>query len=71
MKIENIFLKVILKLINFNQNVNQVSDTNIYNFEIKSINEKIIKFSQFKGKVILLVNTASFCGFTKQYKGLE
>ena len=35
------------------------------------IGEKPLPLSQFKGKVILIVNTASQCGFTKQYSGLQ
>jgi glutathione peroxidase len=35
------------------------------------IGEKPLPLSQFKGKVILIVNTASQCGFTKQYDGLQ
>lgn len=43
----------------------------IYDFKIKSLDGGEIDFSQFKGKKILIVNTASKCGFTPQYKGLE
>jgi len=42
-----------------------------YDFEIKSITGEIIKFKDFQNKPILLVNTASFCGFTKQYEDLQ
>ena len=43
-----------------------------YDFEFESLtSEKKIKLSEFKGKVILIVNTASNCGFTKQYKTLQ
>lgn len=44
---------------------------NIYDFEVKTIDGKIISMSQYKGKVLLIVNVASKCGFTKQYEGLE
>ncbi len=44
---------------------------NIYNIEIKSLQNNPILFSDFKGKYILFVNVASKCGFTPQYKGLE
>ena len=42
-----------------------------YDFSIKSITGKIINFNDYKNKVILIVNTASFCGFTKQYEELQ
>ena len=44
---------------------------NIFDFSCKDINGKEIDFSNYKGKVVLIVNTASKCGFTPQYKGLE
>ena len=43
----------------------------IYDFEAKSIQGEVIPFSNFSDKVLLLVNTASQCGFTPQFKGLE
>ncbi len=43
----------------------------VYSFKVKDINGKIIDFSTFKGKKILIVNTASACGYTPQYADLE
>lgn len=43
----------------------------IYDFKVESLDGGIIDFSAFKGKKILVVNTASQCGFTPQYEGLE
>ena len=42
-----------------------------YDFQIESINGEIINFQEYENKVILLVNTASYCGFTKQYDDLQ
>lgn len=44
---------------------------NIYSFKVEGIDGKSIDLSTFKGKKILIVNTASKCGFTPQYKDLE
>lgn len=43
----------------------------IYDFTAKNNKGKDMDFTQFKGKVLLIINTASKCGFTPQYKGLE
>lgn len=43
----------------------------IYDFKVESLDGKEINFADFKGKKILIVNTASECGFTPQYADLE
>jgi glutathione peroxidase len=43
----------------------------IYDFKVKDIHGKSVGLDRYKGKVMLIVNTASQCGFTPQYKGLE
>ncbi|WP_394755919.1 glutathione peroxidase [Rhodoferax sp.] len=43
----------------------------VYDFEAQQINGQSVALSQFKGKVMLIVNTASACGFTPQFAGLE
>ena len=42
-----------------------------YDLNIESISGEIINFGNFKDKVVLVVNTASYCGFTKQYEDLQ
>lgn len=44
---------------------------NLYNFSIQDIDGNTVNLDKFKGKPILLVNTASRCGFTKQYANLS
>jgi glutathione peroxidase len=45
--------------------------TSIYDFTARDIDGKERSLGEFRGKVLLIVNTASQCGFTYQYKGLE
>ena len=55
-----------------NSNKNNMNDNpSVYNIKINSISGEPINLSDFKGKKILFVNTASKCGFTKQYEDLE
>jgi glutathione peroxidase len=45
--------------------------TDIYDFEVRQIDGAQVPLSRFKGQVLLIVNTASHCGFTPQFGGLE
>ena len=55
----------------FKSNVNANYDKIFYDFKIESITGETINFNEYKNKVILIVNTASYCGFTKQYTDLQ
>jgi len=45
--------------------------TSLYDFSARTIDGAEVSLADYKGKVLLLVNTASKCGFTPQYEGLE
>lgn len=47
------------------------SNTSLYDFTVKDIHGKDFAFSTLKGKAVVIVNVASKCGYTPQYKGLE
>jgi glutathione peroxidase len=55
----------------FKTSVSANYEKKIYDFSIESINGEIINFKDYKNKAILIVNTASYCGFTKQYDELQ
>ena len=46
-------------------------EKSFYDFSIESITGETINFDEYKNKVVLIVNTASYCGFTKQYDELQ
>ena len=51
----------------FSENYDKV----LYDFKIESITGEVIDFNEFQNKVVLITNTASYCGFTKQYSDLQ
>jgi glutathione peroxidase len=62
--------KLLIGLLFFTQLFGGTS-MSIYDIEAKDIDGNIVKLDKYKGKVMLIVNVASKCGFTGQYKGLQ
>tara|TARA_B100001123_G_C15322176_1_gene1028325 strand:- start:1275 stop:1841 length:567 start_codon:yes stop_codon:yes gene_type:complete len=70
----NVFIYLIITnffMFSFNHSAKSNYDKLFYDFSIKSLNGNNINLNNYRGKVILLVNLASHCGFTKQYNGLQ
>ena len=67
---KNKFLLILLIMIN-SLAVNAQSNPTIYQFKVKDLSGKTFDFASLKGKKILIVNTASKCGYTPQYEQLE
>ncbi len=55
----------------FKNTVTANYEKKFYDFNIESISGEILDFNDYKNKVVLIVNTASYCGFTKQYEDLQ
>ena len=58
-------------MILFSSNASAKYDKLFYDFNIKSIDGEDLDLDKYKNNVVLLVNLASYCGFTKQYAGLQ
>ncbi|MBT8394156.1 MAG: glutathione peroxidase [Flavobacteriaceae bacterium] len=71
MNLKILTMCLILPLFGKSQSSVQDPKTSIYDIEISSLSGENIDLSEFKGKKILFVNTASKCGFTGQYKDLQ
>jgi glutathione peroxidase len=66
------FLTVITIIMFFFNNLAKAEYEKIfYDFNIESINGELINFKEYKNKAVLVVNTASYCGFTNQYEELQ
>jgi glutathione peroxidase len=66
------FLTVITIIMFFFNNMAKSDYEKIfYDFNIEGINGELINFKEYKNKAVLVVNTASYCGFTNQYEELQ
>ncbi|MFP5518973.1 MAG: glutathione peroxidase [Bdellovibrionia bacterium] len=70
-KIWILSLGILFAVQSFAGEMSSANPKSFFDFKVKSIAGQEVDFQQYKGKVILVVNTASQCGFTPQLKGLE
>ncbi len=58
-------------MISFKSSISSAYDKVFYDFKIESVSGNLLSLDKYKNKIILLVNTASYCGFTNQYSDLQ
>jgi len=66
-----VFIILTIFMFFFKSSVMANYDKVFYDFKIEGVSGEIINLSDYKNKVVLIVNTASYCGFTKQYDELQ
>ena len=66
-----IFVVLVFIMFFFKNFASAKYDKVFYDLQINSISGELIDFNKYKDKAVLVVNTASYCGFTKQYEGLQ
>jgi glutathione peroxidase len=68
---KNLLILTTLIMFSFFEKVDAKYERLFFDLSINSIDNKMINLSEYKGKIVLLVNVASKCGFTKQYTDLQ
>ena len=66
-----LFAVILIGMFNFKTATNANYEQTFFDFSIKSNTGEIINLNKYKNNVILIVNTASYCGFTKQYSDMQ
>ena len=67
-----VFISSVFIIMFFFKNFSSANyDKVFYDLQINSISGELIDFKDYKNKAVLVVNTASYCGFTKQYEDLQ
>lgn len=61
----------VMSFFGFGKPAKAADSRTLYDFTLTAIDGQPMPLSAYRGRVVLLVNTASFCGFTRQYAGLE
>jgi len=69
--IKNVFAGAVFALALFAAKLEAADRQSMHDFTVQSIDFSEMPLSQFAGKTVLIVNTASYCGYTPQYKGLQ
>ena len=68
---KKIFIILVIIMINFNYTANAKYKKLFFDLNIKSNNGNILNLKDYKNNVVLIVNTASYCGFTNQYADMQ
>ncbi len=72
MKLKQLLLiQLLLLFVHTSFSQSKSTEMSVYDFQIQSISGEMIDFSDYKGKKIMIVNTASECGYTPQYEDLQ
>ena len=66
-----LYISILVLMFFFKNNVSANYEKVFHDFKIKDVSGNELDLKGFKNKVVLLVNTASYCGFTKQYDDLQ